>query len=100
MSIIILYFISATFALTPGLYHPSNGNNDSICPQEVRTVITDNQLTALKVVYVGDCYYWGPFEYPCQESTCTDGNIFFEITSKRSYRWLNTQYDIHADFTP
>lgn len=95
-----LFFSSILWALEPGTYFPHNGNNDSICPQEVRVVKREGRLHALKVVYVGDCYYWGPFEYPCEGDVCGDSTIVFELTSERSYHWYNSTYDIGAEFTP
>lgn len=91
--------------LDDGLYHPSDGNNASICPQQVKTFHSDEgELTAIEVVYVGDCYYQGPYLYYCARGdedvrlSCQWGNELFEIRDRQHYLWRNLAHDIWGDF--
>lgn len=94
----LLISLSQAQVLLPGNYIVESGNNESICPQKVRPIHQNGQLNTLRVVYIGDCFYWGPYDYACNGNQCGDGNIHFEITSKDSYTWHNLSWDIHATF--
>jgi len=95
---ILLSVPTLTFGLEAGTYQVVEGNNESICPQLVTPILQEGELVAIKVVYVGDCYYSGPFEYACYDQECKDGDIVFQIDGERSYRWLNHSYDIYGRF--
>ncbi|HAR41388.1 MAG TPA: hypothetical protein DCS07_01955 [Bdellovibrionales bacterium] len=88
--------------LKNGLYVPLTANNSSVCPQEVRTFRQNGRLTAIKVAYVGDCYYSGPFEYYCAETPnelrCSSPGMLFVIRDSTHYLWINETYDIFAEF--
>jgi hypothetical protein len=90
--------LSQAQVLIAGNYIVASGNNESICPQKVRPIFQDGQLNTLQIVYVGDCFYWGPFDYSCVGNQCGDSNIMFEITSATSYNWHNFNWDIHGMF--
>jgi len=110
----LLFSVSATAAsaldiapdsrhsLQEGLYRPSASNNPSVCPQQLKAIRVDGRLTALKITYVGDCYFQGPFEYYCLEQAgdlvCWDMGLQFVVRDERHYLWLNKSYDIWAEF--
>jgi hypothetical protein len=77
-----------------GYYEPQFASRPDICPQYVRRA----SETEISVVYVGDCYWQGPFRYECFGSRClsSDGQVSFEwtgeTTPRASYRWTNRAY--------
>lgn len=83
--------------LSSGNYLPYQSNDDSICPQKIRAEKSE-ETTFLKVVYVGDCYYQGPYTYYCVENVCTDGHIDYHIEGKDSFYWINKNYRIWGKF--
>lgn len=72
-----------------GMYRCVNGNNNSICDQDIRVKIIGNKATAVKVMYEGDCAGQGPYTYYCQDSECTDGAIYIRFKDQNSYSWEN-----------
>ena len=85
------------FELSSGTYDPIDTNNDSVCPQKVN-VINSDDVTYLKVVYVGDCYYQGPYTYYCFQDVCTDGQIDYHLSSASTFTWINKNYRIWGKF--
>lgn len=84
--------------LESGHYVPVTSNEESVCPQEVRAHYADNELVEIRVAYVGDCYYDGPYSYPCDGVSCGLPGIEFQIHGPRSYTWRNTDFDIVGEF--
>jgi hypothetical protein len=85
--------------LLDGTYLPVTDGANAICPQEVRTQYRDGELESLRVAYVGDCFYQGPFTYPCDErGVCGSDAESIEILNERRYRWTNLPYDVQAEF--
>lgn len=84
--------------LVSGYYELRQGD-EAVCPQEL-VVHTDPDWGSvyLEVVYVGDCYYMGPYEYYCQEDTCSNAGIVFEVTGKNKYHWKNRNSGHEGDF--
>jgi hypothetical protein len=100
---IILFLISLPIfasALKPqvGLYTCVNGNEESICDQELRPYFSAGRLSAVKVEYVGWCGSMGPYTYYCQDNICQDAGIRFDFKDDRHYRWENKQYGFVCDF--
>lgn len=97
-----LGMLCSAVLLASGDYSVVRGNNDSICPQRVRAVIQDvgrgDELTAIRVVYGGDCFEQGPYEYPCAEGVCEGPTERFEVTGPESYRWVSRGHGIWGEF--
>lgn len=91
----------AALLLHDGLYQPIRSNNDSVCPQLVRAIHQDDELTALEVTYVGDCYEQGPFEYYCHKPegklVCEAQNERFTILDPKRYLWESPAHSIWAE---
>lgn len=79
-----------------GMYRCLEGNNDSICDQQLRVISENGKLTALSVVYAGYCNGQGPYRYPCIGNTCTDGAIKINFISNNQYTWNNIPHKIHC----
>jgi len=90
--------IAVSLPLQNGLYVCRQGNEDSICDQQVKTFVQDGELTALRVEYVGYCGSMGPYTYYCQNSECAGPGISFTIRDSRHYYWENTTYGFHCEF--
>jgi hypothetical protein len=85
--------------LENGIYEPIEGNNPSICPQKVQAVLRDGLVRELRVAYVGDCFYEGPYTYECDEGgVCASDTVRFEIIDTTSYRWTSLEQNIRAKF--
>lgn len=82
--------------LTSGLYICPE--NPDICDQEVRVFRSGNQITALKVEYVGYCGSMGPYDYACENQVCTDGNVEFRLGKGAEYLWRNLGYPFECQF--
>jgi hypothetical protein len=86
--------------LRKGLYKVIEGNNDSICPQEIKPLYDQGKLVQVSTVFVGECYYWGPFHFPCQGHICEiPGLMSYEIFDEENFKWRNLGYDIWGIFT-
>jgi hypothetical protein len=96
-----------------GTYVPTQGNAPSICPQELRPRIdpATGSLVSIKVAYVGECEYMGPYTYPCSLSApidqsparqwvCGEWQIWFHFESPNRYLWENRAYGFKAVFEP
>ena len=94
---LLLALPAFAFQLSNGTYHTVESNNDSVCPQKIR-IQKEDEIVFLKVVYVGDCYYQGPYTYYCVEDMCTDGQIDYQVTSQESFTWVNRNYRIWGKF--
>ncbi len=84
-----------------GLYRCVQGNEESICDQELIPIVRDGRLTALSVEYVGWCGSMGPYTYGCNSKGCSDGSgngIVITFQSSRGYHWENQQYGFSCDF--
>jgi len=86
------------FALDSGRYDCINGNEDSICPQQIITIKEDNKLVGIKVYYAGYCNNQGPYRYECKGTVCTDGQIEFSKITSDSYHWENLGYNYTCYF--
>ncbi len=75
-----------------GIYTCIQGNNDSICDQDLKPYWVGNTLTAVRVEYVGWCGSMGPYTYPCKGQVCEDAGIRIEFKSATQYQWENKQY--------
>lgn len=99
MTLSVISASSAFARLATGYYIPTRSNNKSVCPQRVKTIYQDGELTALRVFYSGDCADDGPFFYYCDEKLiCSQGDISYKIRSSTTYSWRNKSYSIWADF--
>lgn len=104
MKIFILLFLisfsslAAGFKPQNGLYLCRQGNEESICDQELKVYVQGETLTAIKVEYVGWCGSMGPYTYYCQNNICEDAGIKFVFKNSREYRWENKQYGFVCDF--
>lgn len=95
----------ARHELRSGTYVAVSANNASVCPQQIRVIRVDGRLSALEVLYVGDCWRQGPFEYYCQEKEEEDGallcvspqQIDFEVLGRDHVLWRNRPYGIWAE---
>jgi hypothetical protein len=81
-----------------GLYLCVKGNEESICDQQLRVFMQANQLTAIRVEYVGWCGSMGPYTYFCHNDICEDAGIRFTFKSAQEYRWENKQHGFVCDF--
>jgi len=80
-----------------GYYIPTQATDSSICPHYVRRATP----LEISVVYVGDCYWQGPYTYSCFGSVCLspDNQVSFTWSSENAYRWENHAYSgYQADF--
>lgn len=94
----VLFFSISSFALENGIYNCINGNEPSICPQQIITIKEDNVLIGIKVYYAGYCNNQGPYRYDCEGAVCTDGQIEFSAITSNSYHWKNLGYNYSCDF--
>jgi hypothetical protein len=96
----LLSFSSQAAGFKPqnGLYVCMQGNEESICDQEVRVFTNGDTLTAIRVEYVGWCGSMGPYTYFCQNQICEDAGIKFTFKNPREYRWENKQYGFVCNF--
>lgn len=76
----------------PGLYECQQGNEESICDQQLKPYFSGDKLTAIKVEYVGWCGSMGPYFYNCIDNVCEDLGLKFEFRDPTHYRWENKQY--------
>ena len=99
MRYLLMLLVLPVFALdlTSGKYSTIESHNDSVCPQDVKVELVDG-MTLLKVAYIGDCFYQGPYTYYCFQNICTDGQIDYQITSPDSFTWVNRNYRIWGKF--
>lgn len=81
-----------------GTYRCIEGNNDSICDQEIQIRVVNGKATLFQIEYVGWCGGQGPYRYGCIENECTDGSIKIKFDSKNSYHWENMTYGFHCKF--
>jgi len=107
-------WVSPTLPPPPknGLYVPIQGNEPSICPQEIRVqTLHSKHLARIRVAYTGDCGYMGPYWYRCllltEEETgaapkwlCGEDAIWFRFFNERRYEWKNLTYHFEAIFEP
>lgn len=96
--ILTLVLSTPVFALENGTYDCSKGNENSICPQKVDTVLEKKKLVGLKIFYSGYCNDQGPFYYDCEDGVCGDGQIEFSKIKKTSYHWQNLPHGFFCDF--
>jgi len=87
---------ATSFIPEGGLYSCLEGNNDSVCDQQIRVIAENGKMAALSVTYAGYCNGQGPYRYPCIGETCTDGVIKISFISETQYSWNNLPYDIHC----
>lgn len=82
-----------------GVYEVESATNPDVCPQKLSVRVSEGRLDAIEVVYVGDCYYWGPFEYGCDagKRVCESDLHRFEFDSERRYHWIEKRYGVEAD---
>jgi hypothetical protein len=99
---VLVYFSSIhLFAATPpeaGTYVCVEGNNDSICDQEIQVRVVQGQATLFQIEYVGWCGGQGPYRYGCMNNECTDGAIKVTFISKNKYHWENLTYGFSCTF--
>ena len=97
-----LFTLSAVFASIPkpekGLYVCKTGNEESICDQILKPFFSGDQLTAVKVEYVGWCGSMGPYTYFCEDDICEDPGLKFTFRDSRHYLWENKQYGFKCEF--
>lgn len=97
------HFFAAALLLA-GHYHPTQGNEASICTQKVRPYVWDGELTGIDVTYTGDCADQGPFNYPCStegddsKAVCESGGVRITVLTETQYRWENLDYGFEAVF--
>lgn len=98
---ILLFFLLAfpihAIDLQSGVYSAIKSNSDSICPQKIKVEKKDGAIF-LRVVYVGDCFYQGPYLYYCKNNICTDGLVDYTVADKNHFSWVNKNYDTWAEF--
>ena len=95
-----------------GLYAPTQGNEPSICPQDLKVqTLPSQQLVRIRVAYTGDCGYIGPYWYRCLMLTaeetgsapqwlCGEDAIWFRFFNETKYEWKNLAYHFEAIFEP
>ena len=90
-----------SFVLSKGVYYPVNPSHPDVCPQKITSIYGQNsEIYELSVVYVGDCFYWGPFKYSCESDYyCGDDDIGFQIIGNDRYIWFNNVYGIQSQMT-
>lgn len=81
-----------------GLYVCKSGNEASICDQLLKTYFNGDELTAIKVEYVGECGSMGPYTYYCANNVCENPGLKFEFRDSKHYRWENKQYGFFCEF--
>lgn len=87
-------------AIESGTYKCIDGNEASICPQILRTIVQDAKVVGLRIYYSGYCNDQGPYMYDCYEDgTCGDGSIEFSQFTDSSYHWENQPQGFFCDFT-
>ena len=92
--ITITFFSFSSLAIEAGEYICVEGNNDSICRQKVKVYETDNEITALKVTYIGWCEGMGYNMFYCKDDECISGYQKIVFLGEESYQWENRAYDI------
>lgn len=93
--ILILLLSSHAFASeapSSGLFRCKEGNNNSVCDQQIKVT-----PTSMRVMYVGDCGEQGPYTYYCEGEECSDGAILVSFRDKDHYRWENLSYSIYCE---
>ena len=95
---ILNFSFSSVLIPTKGTYEVLSSSHDDTCPQYIEPQLINGELIALKVVYVGACYYIGPYTYNCDENRCGNESIFFEFKSSSEYYWENKDWDIWGYF--
>lgn len=102
-SLLLLLTYSSGFAnvLKPvkGLYVCVEGNEESVCDQQLIPYFSGDKLTAIKVEYVGYCGSMGPYMYYCVDDVCENAGLRFDFRDNRNYRWENKQYKIFCEMT-
>lgn len=80
-----------------GLYTCVQGNNDSICDQQIRMITKLGKVVEMRVMYEGYCNGQGPYTYECERNVCTDGAIKVTYESPIRYRWENLSYGFSCE---
>lgn len=91
LSLISFGAIAATHP-DDGLYRCVQGNNESICDQEVKVIFVRGKLDSIRVMYEGYCNGQGPYTYECDRNICTDGAIQITFEEANRYSWENLSY--------
>jgi hypothetical protein len=104
LAILPQLFASENMLLRSGIYEVLSATNTSVCPQKINAKYEDKKLVSLKVVYVGDCYYMGPYTYSCNPESNKCGNfkdgrqyMLYTIHDEKSFHWENLAYHIEAE---
>jgi hypothetical protein len=100
ISLLLLTNLSFAKNLEPvqGLYYCDQGNEESICDQILKTYYSGQNLTAIRVEYVGQCGSMGPYTYYCDKGVCEDPGLKFVFKDNRTYYWTNKQYGFECYF--
>ena len=80
-----------------GLYGCVQGNNDSICDQQIRVISKLGKVVEMRVMYEGYCNGQGPYTYECDKKGCTDGAIQITFEKANRYRWENLSYGFSCE---
>ncbi len=89
--------LALALLLQSGIYECPHDPN--ICDQEVRVYQTQNEITAIKVEYVGYCGSMGPYLYYCTGNVCSDGgNAEFTLLGANRYLWQNLGHPYSCEF--
>lgn len=91
--------LAASIRPLKGLYVCVEGNEESVCDQQLIPYFSGDKLTAIKVEYVGYCGSMGPYMYYCADDVCEDAGLRFDFRDSRNYRWENKQYKIFCEMT-
>lgn len=92
---LLILFLQPALALESGVYRCLEGNNNSICPQRIKNIVTRDGRPALKVTYIGDCEGMGSNQFFCRKKICNNyGLQAIEILNETSYQWENKAYQI------
>lgn len=80
-----------------GLFVCVQGNNDSICDQQIRVISKLGKVVEMRVMYEGYCNGQGPYTYECDKKGCTDGAIKITFEKPDRYRWENLSYGFSCE---
>ena len=90
-------FAQIEIAPVPGVYYCFQGNNPDICEQRIEKIYQEeNNITAIKLSYVGFCGDQGPYQYYCTNLDCSDTSIKIRLINSREYYWENTTYNFNC----
>lgn len=93
LSALLSFSVFSKVKILDGLYKQADQFNFEACPQQLKAIYDeDKSLSEVSVVYVGDCFHWGPFSHYCDQDFCTNGAIDLQIINKRSYHWQNLNH--------